>query len=101
MKPTVEDRAYWDLLATIVGCIACRKDGIRNTCVSIHHVDGRTKKGAHSLVLPLCDRHHQTGGEEAPSVHPWRRRFIAKYGTEPELMAECNEILRRHDHAAH
>lgn len=92
MKPTLKEKYYWSMLAEIVGCIACRKDGVINNYVSIHHCEGRTKKGAHMLVLPLCDRHHQTGGEDAPSIHPWKARFEAKYGTQEELMRECREL---------
>ena len=44
-------------------------------------------------VLPLCGEHHQTGGEDAPAIHPWKRRFVAKYGTQEELQAMCNRIL--------
>lgn len=94
-NPTRAEKLLWDQLASVVGCIACRIDGIVNHHVSIHHIDGRTKPGAHSRVLPLCDRHHQTGGEEAPAIHPWKRRFEAKYGTQGELMEKCREMLDR------
>ena len=93
INPTKAEKAFWDDLCSIVGCIACRIDGIFNTHVSIHHIDGRTKPGAHMKVLPLCDRHHQTGGEEAPSVHPWKARFEAKYGKQMELLSECKKIM--------
>lgn len=94
-NPNKSEKLYWSRLVSVVGCIACRIDGITNNHVSIHHIDGRTKPGAHMNVLPLCDRHHQTGGEEAPAVHPWKRRFEAKYGTQEELMAKCDEILNQ------
>lgn len=93
--PNRDEKQYHDALASIVGCIACRLDGIINHHVSIHHRDGRTKPGAHRKVLPLCGPHHQTGGMKAPSVHPWKRRFEAKYGTQEELQDKCNEILRQ------
>jgi len=78
-------KAYWDKVASI-GCIACLQDGIHNDYVSIHHIDGRTKPGAHYKVLPLCGPHHQTGGETAPAIHPYKARFEAKYGTQAELL---------------
>ena len=93
MSPTKAEKSYWDRLVNEVGCIACLIDGNENHHVSIHHVFGRTKKGAHMNVLPLCEFHHQTGGESAPSLHPWRNRFAEKYGTEVELMAMCNKLL--------
>ncbi|MFA6271024.1 MAG: Ref family recombination enhancement nuclease [Candidatus Paceibacterota bacterium] len=93
MNPTIAEKKFHDDLAEIVGCIACRLDGQINHYVSIHHIDGRTKPGSHKKVLPLCAPHHQTGGEEAPAIHPWKRRFIAKYGTQEELLATCHAII--------
>lgn len=89
---TEADKAWWDRVAAL-GCIACRKDGILNLWVSIHHTDGRTKPGAHRRVLGLCAPHHQTGGEAAPSIHPWKARFEAKYGTQKQLVAETERLL--------
>lgn len=94
-NPTVEEQEYHDALCRFVGCIACRLDGGFNDYVGIHHCDGRTKPGCQRFVLPLCGGHHQTGGEKAPSIHPWTRRFEAKYGTQRELNAMCNEILAK------
>jgi hypothetical protein len=96
MTPTSSERLYWDRLASEIGCIACRIDGRINHHVSIHHIDGRTKPGAHSNVLPLCAEHHQTGGEDAPSIHPWKRRFEAKYGTQSDLKSMCDDLLAGH-----
>lgn len=93
MNPTRTEKLYWSRLVSVVGCIACRIDGTPTNHCSIHHIDGRTKPGAHLNVLPLCARHHQTGGTEAPSIHPWKRRFEDKYGTQEHLLARCNEIL--------
>jgi hypothetical protein len=90
---TKAEQAYHDDLCRIIGCIACRIDGIINFHVSIHHCDGRTKKGCQMKVLPLCGAHHQTGGEEAPSIHPWKKRFEAKYGTQEKLMAYCEHLV--------
>lgn len=90
--PTKAEKHFHDRIASI-GCIACLKDGDANPVVSIHHIDGRTKPGAHMKVLPLCGPHHQTGGEWAPAIHPWKARFEAKYGTQAELLAECINLI--------
>jgi len=98
---TAEEQVFWDHLAGL-GCIACMKDGVYQSLVSIHHVDGRTKPGCHKLVLPLCAGHHQDGTGENKSliaVHPWKARFEARYGTQEELMAECAELLNGATHA--
>lgn len=94
--PTKAEKAFHDQLAQL-GCIACFMDGHRNMEVSIHHIDGRTKPGAHLKVLPLCAGHHQdgTGIPGLIAVHPWKRRFEDKYGKQEELLALCHELLER------
>lgn len=92
--PSKADRELWDNMASL-GCIACRKDGIFNSLVSIHHIDGRTKPGAHRKVLPLCAGHHQdgTGAPGLIAVHPWRARFEARYGRQLDLLDDCLQLL--------
>lgn len=101
VSPTKAERLYWDRLAGL-GCIACRLDmrgygyaAASMEPVSIHHISGRTSKGSHQNVIPLCERHHQTGGKDAPAIHPWKARFEAKYGTQKELKAMCDELLEK------
>jgi hypothetical protein len=89
---TKDEEDFHDKVASL-GCIACRLDGRHNDYVSIHHIDGRTKSGCEMKILPLCSNHHQTGGESAPSIHPWKARFEAKYGTQEELLALVNELV--------
>lgn len=88
--PNKAERALHNQMAQL-GCIACRKDGFFTSMVSIHHIDGRTKPDAHKKVLPLCAGHHQdgTGAPSLIAVHPWKRRFEDRYGTQLELLAEC------------
>lgn len=91
---TLTQKHYHGLLAEVVGCIACRKDGGFNDYCSIHHVDGRTKPNAHWLVLPLCAAHHQDQGEAGfIPVHPYKARFEAAYGKQIDLVRECVQLL--------
>jgi len=93
--PTAEEARFMDAIAGL-GCVACRKDGWHNPDVSVHHIDGRTKSGAHLLVLPLCAGHHQDGtgpNTTLIAVHPYKARFEARYGTQRELLAECVALL--------
>lgn len=92
---TKAEKAFHDRLSREIGCIACRKDGNHNPIVSIHHIDGRTKKGAHMKVLPLCAGHHQdgTGTPGLIAVHPWKRRFEDQYGRQEQLLQECMQLL--------
>lgn len=94
---TAEEKLLWNRLANEIGCVACMLDGQRNTHVSIHHVDGRTKPGCHKKVLPLCAPHHQQDDTDAAgrvAVHPNKARFEARYGTQEHLMEVCAYLLR-------
>ena len=87
-----EIQRLWSRMADY-GCVACKKNGIYNNYVSIHHITGRTTKGAHRRVIPLCGFHHQLGTEQDPSVHPWKAAFEAKYGKQMDLLREVMEAL--------
>lgn len=93
--PNKSEKALHNAMAAL-GCIACRKDGIFTELVSIHHIDGRTKPLAHLMVLPLCAGHHQdnTGAPGLIAVHPWKKRFEQRYGTQLELLKECMALIQ-------
>lgn len=101
--PTAEEARFMDQMGKLP-CIACLKDGWENHEISLHHIDGRTKPGAHFLVLPLCAGHHQAGTGPNPTliaVHPDKARFEARYGTQRKLLAESIAMLesdKRDDH---
>lgn len=93
--PTAEEARFMGRMGSLP-CIACLKDGWRNEVISLHHLDGRTKPGAHLLVLPLCGPHHQQDDSDPRgriSVHGRKATFEARYGTQRELLAECIEML--------
>lgn len=93
--PTADEARFMSAIADL-GCVACRHDGWHNPDISVHHIDGRTKPGAHLLVLPLCAGHHQDGTGTNPTliaVHPYKARFEARYGTQRALLAECIATL--------
>jgi hypothetical protein len=95
--PTADEARFMSAIADL-GCVACRHDGWSNPDVSVHHIDGRTKPGAHLLVLPLCAGHHQDGTGTNPTliaVHPYKARFEARYGAQLALLTECVEMLRQ------
>lgn len=100
-NPSARQKRFHDLLASHVGCQACLQDnGTRNTYVSIHHIDGRTKPNAHWLVLPLCAGHHQDGyGMPGMiAVHPYKARFEQRYGRQLDLLSQAVEALRAQGH---
>ena len=82
---TDAEKVLHDRIAQM-GCVACRHDGIFNTYISIHHVHGRTKPGAHMHVLPLCAPHHVNDGT-ALAVHGHKRLWEEKYGKQDDLVA--------------
>ena len=95
--PTKAEKQFHDRIASL-GCIACKKENFFNPWVSIHHIDGRTKPGAHMRVLPLCFGHHQDSGDPRfISVHPWKARLEFKYGTQEDLLAEIMKELNERD----
>ncbi|MCP1404274.1 Ref family recombination enhancement nuclease [Achromobacter insolitus] len=86
-------KAFHDQLASRIGCVACRMDGIFNDYVSIHHIDGRTKPDAHWKVLPLCGSHHQDDGL-AIAIHPHKAMFETRYGKQMDLLVWCIEQIQ-------
>lgn len=78
-----------------IGCIVCLEQYGGYRSAAIHHIDGKTKPGAHYNVLPLCYDHHQGGKESGDfiSLHPWTARFEAAYGTQQELKQRVAAIL--------
>jgi hypothetical protein len=93
--PTAEEQRFMDAIAAL-GCLACLKDGRVNPWISLHHIDGRTKPGAHFEVLGLCAPHHQQDDTDPlgrPSVHGRKKTFVEQYGTENELLAWAKSKL--------
>lgn len=94
-ESTKKEHEYHDQVARL-GCIACMLDGNINLYVSIHHCHGRTQRGAHMKVLPLCAGHHQDGtgpDKTMIAIHPYKARFEQKYGTQEALMSLVTELL--------
>jgi hypothetical protein len=93
--PTAAEAQFMDRMGTLP-CICCLKDGWENRDISLHHIDGRTKLGAHFLVLPLCGQHHQQDDSDPRgriSVHGRKATFQARYGKQMDLLAECMAML--------
>ena len=95
---TAAEKRFHDLLCQHIGCIACFIDSgrdRRNTYVSVHHIDGRSKQWAHWYVIPVCAGHHQdgTGAPGLIAIHPWKTRFEDRYGAQMELLRDCIKQL--------
>jgi len=99
--PTAAERVVMDALGKLP-CIACLQHGKESLLISLHHIEGRTKPGAHLLQIPLCDHHHQHAAPAAIRADfPWlvpvhadgitggKAEFSRHNGTESELMAKA------------
>ncbi|WP_336235725.1 Ref family recombination enhancement nuclease [Achromobacter dolens] len=99
--PTATERKFHDMLCSFVGCAACRfGHNIVTRYVSVHHMRGRTRPGVQYFVLPLCAGHHQrgTGAPWMKAVHEDRAAFVARYGTQEELLRQCVLLLLARSH---
>ena len=94
--PTAQERQWMDDVQSL-GCIVCRRHGRTETPAEIHHIDGKTKQGAHFHVLPLCYFHHRQGSDSElfTSRHPYKRRFEERYGPEMELLFIVEEMVMK------
>lgn len=93
-NPTAKEKVWMDH-AVQVGCIACILVGkiqaftVPVEYTSIHHIDGKTKPGAHRKSIPLCHGHHQ---RDENARHVNKTRFEMEFGTEAELL-EATRLL--------
>lgn len=102
--PTTAERVVMDALGKLP-CIACFQHGKESLLISLHHIDGRTKPGAHLLQLPLCIYHHQLAAAAAiRAKFPWlvpihadgiiggKKEFNRYNGTERELLTKAYQM---------
>lgn len=92
---TKAEKAHLNALADI-GCIVCLNLGYGKTPAEIHHIRhgvGIGQRNSHKNAIPLCHKHHRTGGYGI-ALHSGQKAFEAKYGTEVELLAQVNELLK-------
>lgn len=95
-KPPTKAEREWMARVADFGCVACRKDGHQSPA-SVHHIVQGNRRLGHLFTIPLCYAHHQGDGRQAPSVHFSKRTFVARYGSELELLAELQVQLGVYD----
>lgn len=85
-----------------IGCICCRKIGIKSQ-IDVHHIVEGYRLGD-EFTLPLCPYHHRgdppdgMSSKEArayygPSLRLEKRNFKAKWGSERMLLAEIDALV--------
>lgn len=97
--PTAEERQWMDRICQI-GCIVCRLTRELFTPCSPHHIEGKTKPGAHKLTIGLCTRHHQVPDNRKPrrwtSRHgDGRAAFESAYMPELDLLEVTRQLVSR------
>jgi len=80
---------------TEFGCVVCKKNFRVHTPAEVHHIDGKTKPGAHLNTIPLCYNHHRGGQDDGllTSRHPHKARFEQRYGSQQELLDYVREQI--------
>lgn len=95
--PNAQEKQFMDRMCQL-GCLVCRKYyGVQSPC-SFHHMDGRTKPGAHLHGYGLCGHHHQIADSQKPkrwiSRHgDGRKAFEDAYGSEMDLYHYALELM--------
>lgn len=86
--PTKEESRHMIAIANF-GCVVCCRELSVFTLPEVHHMDGKTKPGAHLKTIPLCPRHHRIPSNDGAWVSrhgDGKKPFEAAYGTEEELL---------------
>ena len=92
---TAAERKHLAALANL-GCIVCRNIGHYGTHPEIHHLRtgmGTGQRNSHYNAIPLCHVHHRTGNY-GTAFHAGQAAFEKNFGTELELWAQVQELLK-------
>lgn len=92
---TKDEKKHLDRVCEI-GCIVCRNLGYGKSPAEIHHIRsgmGAGQRNSHFNTLPLCPIHHRNGGHGI-AIHGGQETFESNYGTELELLAQVNQLLK-------
>ena len=99
---TASDRKRFENF-NVIGCICCKAEGLYRVPVEAHHLLSGNRRRGHQFSLPLCRWHHrgetmltkdqatQTWG---PSLADGSKPFHERYGSDDELLAKTNELLK-------
>ena len=91
--PTKVEKEWLNAI-TSLGCIVCYLELNVFTPASIHHLEGKTKPGAHLKSIPACGRHHQIPGPGYKSRHgDGKAQFEARHGTEAYLLEKTQQAV--------
>lgn len=100
-KITDADRKRFENF-NVIGCIACRLEGLYRVPIEVHHLLSGNRRRGHQFTIPLDKWHHR--GESfltkkdatdawGPSLAHGSKPFHERYGSDDELLAKTNELL--------
>lgn len=94
MKPTKDEKRWMDAI-TRLGCCVCLGEGLGPSKAVVHHITSGGRRRGHLHTIPLCPSHHNSGLNNSfiVSVHPWKSRFQARYGSEEELLERTRRMV--------
>ena len=86
-----------------VGCVACRKRGIKSQA-DVHHLLSGGRRRGHQYTIPLCPWHHRGEPPDGmaatdalwvygPSLARSSRRFRAEFGTDAVLLRQTDLLV--------
>ena len=88
--PRPATKAERDHLSRVagLGCIVCRASA------EVHHITGAGmgRRASHYDTIPLCARHHRTGGHGV-AVHAGTRTWESIFGKQTALLARTRKML--------
>lgn len=99
MRATAHEKSYLGAIAALP-CVVCGAGR-----VTVHHLRhnpntgqslGKSQRSPHHHVVPLCDRHHQSGGFGV-AYHAGSRTWEANYGREIDLWEQLQAWLQNSD----
>lgn len=97
--PNKAEREWMDKISRH-DCLACLQDGA-NSPANVHHIVQGSRRLGHLFTIPLCPKHHKSDGRHVPSIHYQKRTFVARYGSELELLAALKKELGVYDEASY
>jgi len=88
---TKAERLHMGAMAA-TGCIICDRP------TELHHPrhgTGMGQRASNYNVIPLCEKHHRTGGPGI-ALHAGIKTFESTFGTEPELLEKALKRLENY-----
>lgn len=92
-KITAAQGRFMDMLAKL-NCVICKRLGVKEARVELHHIAGGSSRQNNWLVVPLCGEHHRGGaGLHGMGTKAFCALYRVPHESEYGLIAFVNEDL--------